>query len=119
MTFFQVAFGDYGVIDNVRWQHIVRHSIEWPERDRTFNLRYDRNITTAYHLYTLAFWGNIKVLILILVGEKSNVMPPELAREMQRQNPRARCLKVLEVGHMPMLMKSDQVDPVVKFLIEN
>jgi pimeloyl-ACP methyl ester carboxylesterase len=125
MAFFQVAFGDYGVVDNVRWHHIVRHSIEWSERDRTFNLLYDRNITTAYHLYRYyntplwAFWRNIKVPILILVGENSNVLPPELAREMQRQNPRARCLKVPKVGHMPMLMESDQVDPVVTFLMEH
>ena len=46
MAFFQVAFGDYGVMDNVRWHQIVRHSIEWSEPDRTFNLLYDRNITT-------------------------------------------------------------------------
>jgi pimeloyl-ACP methyl ester carboxylesterase len=125
MAFFHVAFGDYGAIDNVRWHHIVRHSIEWSERDRTFNLLYDRNITTAYHFYRYyntplwAFWRNIKVPILILVGEKSNVLPPELVREMQRQNPRARCLKVPEVGHMPMLMESNQVDPVVTFLMED
>jgi len=37
---------------------------------------------------------------------------------MQRQNPRARCLKVSDVGHMPMLMQSDQVDPVAQFLME-
>ena len=86
---------------------------------------YDRNITTAYHLYRYyttplwAFWRNIQVPILILVGEKSSILPPELAREMQRQNPLARCLKVPDVGHMPMLMQSDQVDPVVKFLMND
>jgi pimeloyl-ACP methyl ester carboxylesterase len=65
-----------------------------------------------------AFWRNIQVPILILVGEKSNVLPLELAREMQRQNSRARCLKVSDVGHMAMLMQSDQIDPVVQFLME-
>jgi pimeloyl-ACP methyl ester carboxylesterase len=64
------------------------------------------------------FWRNIKVPILILAGEKSNVLPLELVREMQRQNPRARRLKVPDVGHMPMLMQSDQVDPIVQFLME-
>ena len=124
MAFFRVAFADYGAMDDVRWNHIVRHSIEWSKHDGAFNLLYDRRITTAYHLYRYystslwTFWRNIRVPILILVGEKSNVLPPKLVREMQRQNPRARCLKVPDVGHMPMLMQSDQVDPVVRFLME-
>jgi pimeloyl-ACP methyl ester carboxylesterase len=63
----------------------------------------------------LGVWRNIQVPILILVGEKSNVLPLELTREMQRQNSRARCLKVSDVGHMPMLMQLDQIDPVVQF----
>ena len=124
MAFFRVAFADYGVMDDVRWHHIVRHSIEWSERDRAFNLLYDRNITTAlpplrYYTTPLwAFWRNIQVPILILVGEKSSVLPAELVLEMQRQNQLARCLEVPDVGHMPMLMQSEQVDPVVQFLMK-
>jgi len=124
MAFFRLAFADYGAMDDVCWHHIVRHSIDWSDRDRAFRVLYDRNITTAYHLYRYyttplwTFWRNIKVPILILAGEKSNVLPLELVREMQRQNPRARCLKVPDVGHMPMLMQSDQVDPIVQFLME-
>ena len=125
VAFFRVAFADYGAMDNVRWNHIVRHSIEWSKRDGAFNLLYDRSITTAYHFYRYystplwVSWRNIRVPILILVGEKSNGLPLELVREMQRQNPRARCLKVPDVGHMPMLMQSDQIDPVVRFLMED
>jgi pimeloyl-ACP methyl ester carboxylesterase len=124
VAYFRVAFAGYGVMDDVRWHHIVRHSIEWSERDRAFNLLYDPNITIAYHLYRYyttplwAFWRNIRVPILILVGAQSDVLPMELVQEMQRQNPRARYLTVPDVGHMPMLMQSDQVDPVVEFLME-
>jgi pimeloyl-ACP methyl ester carboxylesterase len=124
MAYFRATFADYGVMDNICWHHIVRHSIEWSTRDRAFNVLYDRSITTAYHLYRYystplwAFWRNIRVPILILVGEKSNVLPPELVLEMQSQNRLARYLKVPDVGHMPMLMQSDQVGPVVQFLME-
>ena len=124
MTFFRVAFSDYGAMDNIRWHHIVRHSVEWSERDGAFNLLYDRSITTAYHLYRYysgslwAYWRNIQAPILIIAGEKSNVLPPDVVQEMQRQNPRARCLRVPDIGHMPMLMQSDQVDPVMQFLME-
>jgi pimeloyl-ACP methyl ester carboxylesterase len=104
------------------WHHIVRRSIKWSERDQAFRLLYDRSITTAYHLYRYystslwPFWRHIQVSILIVVGGKSNVLPLELAQEMLRQNPRARCLSVPDVGHMPM--QSDEIAPVVQFLIE-
>jgi pimeloyl-ACP methyl ester carboxylesterase len=125
VAFFRTAFADYGAMDDVRWHHIVRHSIEWSARHRTFNLLYDRNITTAYRLYRYyttslwTFWRNIQVPILILAGEKSDVLPSELALEMQRQNPRARCVKVPDVGHMPMLMHPHETGPVVQFLMED
>jgi pimeloyl-ACP methyl ester carboxylesterase len=124
VAYFRGAFADYGVMDDVRWHQIVRHSIEWSTQDRAFNLLYDRSITTAYHLYRYystplwAFWRNIQIPILVLVGENSSVLPPDIVLEMQRQNPLARHLKVPGVGHMPMLMRSDQVDPVVRFLME-
>ena len=124
LAFFRSAFADYGAMDDIRWHHIARHSIEWSKQDSVFNLLYDSSITTAYHLYRYystslwPFWRNIRVPILIVVGERSNVLPLELAKEMQRQNPRARCLTVPDVGHMPMLMQSDQIDPVVQFLME-
>jgi pimeloyl-ACP methyl ester carboxylesterase len=123
-AYFRGAFSDYGVMDEIRWHHIVRHSVEWSDRDRALNLLYDRNITTAFHLFRYystplwPFWRSIQVPILILVGEKSNVLPAELVSEMQRQNKMARCLSVPDVGHMPMLMQSDQVDPIVQFLME-
>ena len=125
MAFFREAFADYGAMDDIRWHHIVRHSIEWSERDRAFNLLYDRSITTAYQLYRYyssslwTFWRNIQIPILIVVGEKSSVLPLELVQEMLRQNARAKCLSVPDVGHMPMLMQSEQVDPVVQFLMED
>ena len=123
LAFFRAAFEDYGAMDDVRWHHVVRHSIKWSARDRAFNLLYDRNITIAYRLYRYyttslwAFWRNIQAPILIVVGEKSDVLPSELAQEMLRQNPRARCVKVPDVGHMPMLMQPHETGPLVQFLM--
>jgi hypothetical protein len=61
MAFFRLAFADYGAMDDVCWHHIVRHSIDWSDRDRAFRVLYDRNITTAYHLYryyTTPLWSS-------------------------------------------------------------
>ena len=66
-----------------------------------------------------SFWRNIKIPILIVAGEKSDFLPLPLAMEMQRTNRRARIVKIPSVGHTPMLMQSDQIDPIVQFLLES
>ena len=124
VAFYRFAFPEYGKLDDTCWYHIARHSIEWSETEQTFKLLFDRSIIWAYHLYRYysmplwPFWQNIKIPILILAGEKSDFLPLSLAMEMQRQNPRARIVRIPGVGHTPMLMQSDQIDPVVQFLLE-
>jgi pimeloyl-ACP methyl ester carboxylesterase len=124
VAFYRSAFSDYGELDDICWRHIARHSIQWSESEQTFNLLFDRSIIRAYHLYRYysmpvwSFWRNIKIPILILAGEKSDFLPLSLAMEMQRTNRRARIVKIPGVGHTPMLMQSDQIDPIVQFLIK-
>jgi pimeloyl-ACP methyl ester carboxylesterase len=123
-TFYRRAFAEYGQLDNTFWDHIVRHSIAWSDQDRAFKVLLDRNIITAFHLYRYygmplwPSWRNIQVPVLILAGEKSDFLPPSLAEEMVRQNPRARVVTIPGVGHTPMLMQKDQIETVVKFLLE-
>ena len=124
VAFYRFAFPEYGELDDTCWRHIARHSIEWSETEQTFNLLFDRGIIWAYHFYRYysmplwPFWRNIEIPILILAGEKSDFLPLSLAVEMQTQNPRARIVRIPGVGHTPMLMQSDQIDPVVQFLLE-
>ena len=124
VAFYCSAFPDYGELDDTCWRHIARHSIEWSETEQKFRLLFDRGIIWAYHFYRYysmplwPFWRNIKIPVLILAGEKSDFLPLSLAVEMQTQNPRARIVRIPGVGHTPMLMQSDQIDPVVQFLLE-
>ena len=39
------------------------------------------------------------------------------AREMSTRGPRPRVVEFADVGHAPMLLSQDQVDPVVEFLL--
>ena len=75
-----------------------------------------------FHYYGMPlwhFWNNIKVPVLILAGEESDFLPLALAKEMQSQNPNARLLSVPGVGHMPMLMQPEQINPIVEFFLED
>lgn len=124
VAFYRFAFPEYGELDDTCWRHIARHSIEVSETEQKIRLLFDRGIIWAYHFYRYysmplwPLWRNIKIPVLILAGEKSDFLPLSLAVEMQTQNPRARIVRIPGVGHTPMLMQSDQIDPVVQFLLE-
>jgi len=123
LAYFRSDFSTYGNLDDHHWAHIVQHSIKWDERHSHYRLLLDRNISYAFKMFhpygapLWYFWNRIKVPVLILAGEESDFLPLALAKEMLSQNPNARLLSVPGVGHMPMLMQSDQVNPIIDFLL--
>lgn len=124
LSYFKTEFTSYGDLADHHWNHIVRHSIEWAEESSCYRMMLDRNVSVAFnlfHYYSMPlwrYWKEVKIPVLILAGERSDFLPLALAKEMQNQNPNARVLPVAGVGHMPMLMQPDQINPVVEFLLE-
>lgn len=125
LDYFRAGFSTYGNLEDHHWVHIVQHSVEWVERSSRYRLLLDRNISYAFnmfHYYGMPlwhFWNSIKVPVLILAGEESDFLPLALAKEMLSQNHKARLRSVPGVGHMPMLMQTEQINPVVDFLLED
>jgi pimeloyl-ACP methyl ester carboxylesterase len=63
-------------------------------------------------------WSQITCPILILRGTNSDFLPSYLATEMLRKNANARLIEFDRVGHMPMLMDSVQIEPIVEFFAD-
>lgn len=124
LSYFRAEFKSYGDLEAHHWNQIVQHSIEWVEERSVYRVLLDRNVSISFnlfHFYSMSlwqYWKNIKIPILLLAGEHSDFLPLALAREMQSQNPNARLMPVAGTGHMPMLMQSDQINPVAEFLLE-
>jgi len=124
VAYYRRAFSDYGNLDDDQWTHIARHSIEWCEQRRIYRSLFDHKITQAFHFFMYYgmtlwdYWRRIPCPVLIVRGAKSTLLPRYTAREMLNANPQARLIEFEGVGHMPMLMSSDQISPVVDFLLD-
>jgi hypothetical protein len=62
------------------------------------------------------YWKAISVPMLVLRGEESDLLPADLAGQMERLNPLASVREFAGCGHAPPLLTADQIDPVVDFL---
>jgi pimeloyl-ACP methyl ester carboxylesterase len=125
VEYFRKDFSAYGNLEDKHWAHVTQHSIQWVQEHSRYRLLLDRTVYHSYGMFQYYgmplwhFWNNIRVPVLILAGENSDFLPMTLAKEMLSQNLNSRLLPVPGVGHMPMLMQPDQINPVVEFLLEN
>jgi pimeloyl-ACP methyl ester carboxylesterase len=122
LQYFRDNFRDYGDLDDHHWEHITRHSIEQIEGGASYRMLLDKDISFAFNMFhhfsfpIWSLWRNIEVPVLLITGENSSFVPPELAEKMIKANENARLLSIPRVGHMPMLMEHEQIDPIVSFL---
>jgi pimeloyl-ACP methyl ester carboxylesterase len=59
------------------------------------------------------FVRNIKAPILYILGERSNIVPPETQEELRKTLPNAQVITVPDVGHYPSDEKPDEVVEIV------
>jgi pimeloyl-ACP methyl ester carboxylesterase len=117
-----MAFSTYGELDDEHWQHIARHSVRWDLEEERYIALVDPKVMKAfrwllYYQMTLwNYWRNIKVPMMTLRGVESDFLPSGLVKEMRRQSPQLVVHDVEGVGHMPMLMKRDEIEAVSSFL---
>ncbi len=62
------------------------------------------------------YWKAIRVPILVVRGENSDLLPPDLADRMERLNPLVLIRTFADCGHAPPLLTAEQTAPVVEFL---
>ncbi|MEX2630061.1 MAG: alpha/beta fold hydrolase [Tistlia sp.] len=63
-----------------------------------------------------AQWDLLDLPVLVLRGERSDLLQPETAAQMARRGPQARVLEVAGCGHAPALMEASQIAPIVEWL---
>jgi len=55
--------------------------------------------------------------VLILHGEKSNILLPETIREMEEIHPQTNVIHLANCGHAPALMDESQIKMIQKWLL--
>ena len=55
-------------------------------------------------------------MTLLLHGAQSDLLSAATAKEMSERGPKPTVVEFANVGHAPMLLSAEQIDPVVAFL---
>ncbi|MCA1939549.1 MAG: alpha/beta hydrolase [Caenispirillum bisanense] len=113
----------YGPLPEERWLPLVEASTRPDPEGKGLRLAYDPAIAQAFQavpqgqpIDLWALWDRVTVPVLVIRGAKSDLLPAEVAAEMQRRGPGCQVVEVPDAGHAPWLMTPDQIAPVVEFL---
>lgn len=122
----------FGPADDAWWAHLREHGTE-SLPGGGFRLRHDPDIGRGLPVQRdpelpigpdfmrgidlWSIWREIRCPVLIVRGEHSDVLPRDVADEMQSLHPATRLLELPDVGHAPWLAAPDQIDAVHKFLL--
>jgi pimeloyl-ACP methyl ester carboxylesterase len=109
----------FGLTDDAQWDRVVRTNVR-QRSDGRWGLAYDPGIAVPFRASAAPadlwpLWDRIRCPTLVLRGARSDLLSAATANEMSARGPKPDVLEIEGVGHAPMLMSADQVDPVVRF----
>ncbi len=90
--------------------------------DGSITLAYDPAIAQPFTTDNSAglalwnIWDAVKCPVLVLRGEKSNILPAAVAQEMTQRGPKARLETIAGCGHVPSLAMPEQIALVKNWL---
>lgn len=119
--YFREIYADFGIPDEVGWSELTLHSTVRQEGGG-YSLHYDPAIGEPFReplqdMDLWAVWDAIECPVLVLRGERSDVLTRETAREMTRRGPRAELVEFADCGHAPSLMSEEQIRVVHEWLL--
>ncbi len=113
----------YSPLTDAQWHHLALYSAREYE-DGTVGYRYDPAISSGFRpdrikdIDLWAYWNRLDLPVLVLRGEKSAVLTPETASEMQLHRSDVQLIELANIGHAPMLMDADQINLVRNYLVK-
>jgi pimeloyl-ACP methyl ester carboxylesterase len=110
----------FGPLTDAQWGYLTRTNVR-KRADGRWGLAYDPGIAVPFGQQPAppslwSIWDAIACPTLVLRGAQSDLLQKATANEMAARGPRPRVLEFAGIGHAPMLLTRDQVDPVVAFL---
>jgi pimeloyl-ACP methyl ester carboxylesterase len=110
----------FGPLTDAQWDHLTRTSVA-QRPDGSWHLRYDPGIAVPFRSTAAPpdlwpMWDAIGCPTLVLRGAQSDLLAPATAAAMATRGPKPRILEFAGIGHAPMLLAPDQVEPVAAFL---
>jgi pimeloyl-ACP methyl ester carboxylesterase len=120
----------FGPHTPAQWLELSRHMVKpVPGTATAVTLHYDPAIAVPFGALTQEaaaqgeamlwqLYDAIQAQTLLLRGAQSDLLSHETAQQMTARGPKARLVEFAGVGHAPTLIAADQVDTVVRFLLD-
>lgn len=121
--YFRKIYTTFGHLSDLHWQHITQHGVRITENG-SYVLAYDpgialpfQNIIEDMNLWPL--WEKITCPVLLLRGEDSDLLPLDVATQMQEIHPTMHTVTFKGIGHAPALMDNEQIQIIKSWLLKN
>lgn len=110
----------FGPLTDAQWEHLTRTNVRQRAEGR-WGLAYDPGIAVPFRAAAAPpdlweLWDAIRCPTLVLRGAQSDLLSAATAAQMAARGPQPAVIEFAGVGHAPMLLSEDQIDPVVRFL---
>jgi pimeloyl-ACP methyl ester carboxylesterase len=110
----------FGNLTDAQWDHLTRSNVR-QRADGRWGVGYDPGIAVPFRAAAAppdlwGVWDAIRCPTLLLRGKESDLLSAATAAQMTVRGPKPALVEFAGVGHAPMLLSADQVEPVVKFL---
>ncbi|MEO8741243.1 MAG: alpha/beta hydrolase [Casimicrobiaceae bacterium] len=112
----------FGPLTDAQWEALSRSTAR-QVKDGRWRLKYDPGIAAPFRVAAAAptdlwsLWDAIKCPTLVLRGAQSDLLSSATAQAMHERGPKPEVIEHVGIGHAPMLLTADQIDPVVRFLL--
>ncbi len=123
-AYIREIYAPFGPMTDEQWRGLVESSARTtPEGD--IGLSYDPGIADPLRAMPLEdvdlwpVWDAVQCPVLLLRGEKSDVLLAATAEEMQQRGPQTRVVEFEGIGHAPTLMAGDQVEAIRNWLLNS
>ncbi|GAB4357131.1 MAG: alpha/beta hydrolase [Gammaproteobacteria bacterium] len=119
--YLRLIHSGFGNLSDDQWQHLAQHS-HWIDAQNRFWLAYDPKIAHPFRDTEIGdvdlwdIWGQVKCPTLLIRGERSEILPASIAKEMVSR-PQTEMITLPNVGHAPSLMDEEQIKLVENWLL--
>jgi pimeloyl-ACP methyl ester carboxylesterase len=111
----------FGPLTDAQWRDLARTTSR-QTADGRWQLNYDPGIAVPFRSSASAggdlwmVWDAIRCPTLVLRGAGSDLLSQATADAMRTRGPKPSVIEFEGVGHAPMLLSTDQIEPVARFL---
>lgn len=118
--YFRTIYKPYGVLTDAQWRRLTETSTRRLPDGRV-TPHYDPAMVRQFSAHPRDYeqwdaWDSLALPVLVLRGEASDLLLPEVADAMRSRGPRAVVAQIAGCGHAPALNVPEQIGLVERFL---